>query len=227
MGHGMRAAALVALLVSTGCGSAIIEPGHRGLVFDPSHGGLGREVLTPGEHRIGASARIDDYDVTYSTKSESMQVITKEGLPVEVRVEVIYRPIISELYELDTEIGPRYFEEVIEPEFRSAVRATMSTCSFMDVSKPKLEDEIEAETRQRLKGKHVEISSVVLGDLKIPPDLAAAIKERQLAEQQVAKRKAELEADALEEKAKADAAWEKQKLDAIHQAELRKIAEGR
>ena len=45
----------------TGCGGATIQPGHRGLLFDPDRG-LGHEVLAPGYHSLRGSARIDDFD---------------------------------------------------------------------------------------------------------------------------------------------------------------------
>jgi hypothetical protein len=70
--------AISLLALSAGCG-AVIEPGHRGLLFDPQMG-LQHEVLSPGYHRVGLSGRIDDFDVTYSTRAEALQVITREGL---------------------------------------------------------------------------------------------------------------------------------------------------
>jgi len=52
----------------------------------------------------------------------NLQTTSIEGLTMGLKVAVIYRPIIAELYELDTEIGPLYYDEVIGPEFRSAAR---------------------------------------------------------------------------------------------------------
>src|SRR5438105_5790146 len=115
--------AIFCALACTGCGSAIIEPGHRGLLFDPSNGGLQHEVLAPGRHAVGMSGRVDDFDVTYTTQSESIPVVSVEGLQLDVRTSIVFRPIIAELYELDTEVGPRYQEEIVAPEFRSATRA--------------------------------------------------------------------------------------------------------
>ena len=50
----------------------------------------------------------------------TLHAITAEGLPLDVQVAIIYRPVVSELYELDTEIGPNYYDEVVGPEFLSA-----------------------------------------------------------------------------------------------------------
>ena len=114
----------VAMIVSTAaCGGAVIEPGHRGLMFDPHEGGLHHEVLEPGYHRVSASARVDDFPVIYDSRKEVLHVLTVEGISIDVQVEVVFRPIIAELYELDSEIGPKYYDEVVGPEFRAASRS--------------------------------------------------------------------------------------------------------
>ena len=70
-----------------------VEPGHRGLYFAPTHGGLRRDVLQPGKYRLGASAdRVDDFDVTYSTKQEDVTTKSAEGLDLQLKLSVIYRP---------------------------------------------------------------------------------------------------------------------------------------
>jgi hypothetical protein len=149
-------ATLIALTIGgTGCYGATIEPGHRGMLFDPKSGGLKHDILAPGYYSLDSCflrtvcQRIDDFDVTYSTKKEEIQTVSIEQLTMQLRVAVIYRPIISELYELDTEIGPNYYDEVIGPEFRSAARGVFARHSYTELQKNNaaIEDEIEAELR--------------------------------------------------------------------------------
>ena len=40
-------------LFTAGCASQILEPGHRGLRFDPHDGGLKHQVLQPGRYNLG------------------------------------------------------------------------------------------------------------------------------------------------------------------------------
>ena len=90
-----------AALGSTGCATATIEPGHRGLYFAPSEGGLRREVLQPAKYNLGfcfiscTPNRIDDFDVTYSTKNEEIDTKSSEGLNMHLKLSVIYRPIVA------------------------------------------------------------------------------------------------------------------------------------
>ncbi len=206
-------AAACALGTASGCG-AVIEPGHRGLLFNPRRGGLQQGVLQPGYHRVGVYGRVDDFDVTYSTKHEELSTISSEGLKLDIKLSIIYRPIVSELYDLDIEIGPNYYDEVVGPEFRTAARGVFARHSYLEVQKinEKLEDEIEAEVRRRIHGKHIEISSITMEAVDYAPEIAAAVRAKLVGEQEAIRRKAALEADAL-----------RQTLELQHQAEREKL----
>jgi regulator of protease activity HflC (stomatin/prohibitin superfamily) len=189
-------------------------------------------VLGPGHYRVGLSGHIEDFDVTYSTRKEALQAITSEGLGIDVGVAIIFRPIVAELYELDSEIGRNYYEEVVGPEFRSAARGVLARHSYADLAKTseKLEDEIEREVRARIAHKHVEVSSVVVESIKVPPEVAVAVRDRKVAEENARRRKIELESEASRQKLEADQAWEREKLELERNVERRRLqraAEGR
>jgi regulator of protease activity HflC (stomatin/prohibitin superfamily) len=163
-----------------GCSSATILPGHRGLLYRPAAGGLQTQILAPGRHSVGLYDRIDDFDVTYSTRSEAMQNISSEGLKVDVRCSIIYRPIIDELYELASESGRDYYQKLIGPQFRTAVRKVFASHPLFDLQRKniRLEEEIRAELRGRVIGKHVEVTDVTLEDISFGPEIADAIRRK-------------------------------------------------
>jgi hypothetical protein len=142
-----------------------------------------------------ACPRVEDFDVTYSTKKEEITTNSQEGLQLDMHLALIYRPIISELYELDTEVGPNYYDEVVGPEFRSAARGVLSRHSYTElVSKNRqIEDEIENEVRQRIHGKHVEIASITMENISYAPEIAQALRAKIVAEQEAARQKAAME----------------------------------
>ena len=158
------AATSLCALVSSGCYGVTIAPGHRGLFFDPDNGGLQREVLASGYHRVGWRGHIEDFKVTYSTHAEAVRARSQDDVLVDVRVAVRYRPIVAELYELDTEVGSTYYDAVVAPELRSTVRGVFSHHVYVDLQKQdeKLEDEVESDLRRRTRGTHVEISAITL-----------------------------------------------------------------
>jgi regulator of protease activity HflC (stomatin/prohibitin superfamily) len=196
-----------ALSLLTGCASQTLEPGHFGLRFDPNDGGLKHEVLKPGRHGLGwcfirDCGRLDDFDITFSTRHEGIHSTSVEGLGMDLRLSVIFRPVVTELYELDSEVGPNYYEEVVGPEFRSAARGVFARHSYTElaVKNEKIEDEIEQEVRRRIKGKHVEVASITLEAIDYAPEIANAVRARIVGEQEAVRQKAALENDALKQK---------------------------
>lgn len=173
---GMAFTALSVLAAGTGCAGYTINPGHRALLFDPGNNGIQPEVIKPGWVNTDCSLfthpftpsdkcpRVDDFDVTYQTSNEQFHVISKEGLPMDVQIAVTYRPIVAELYLLDTEIGKRYFEKVIGPEFRNAAIGVFSKEKYQDLQRQNgdIEAKIQKRLQGRLKGKHLEVSSVFI-----------------------------------------------------------------
>jgi hypothetical protein len=221
-------AALLAVssALTAGCGGAVIEPGHRGLLFDPKNGGLRHEVLAPGYYALGSCTfssvckRVDDFDISYSTKKEEVRTTSAEGLALTLRMAVIYRPIVAELYELDTEIGPNYYDEVIGPEFRSAARGVFSRHSYQELQKAneKIEDEVEQEVRRRTQGKHVEVASITMEEVQYAPEIAHAVQSKLVGEQEAIRQKAAIEAEAHKRKLEMEHAAEQAKMRA--EAEL-------
>jgi regulator of protease activity HflC (stomatin/prohibitin superfamily) len=185
-------ALVAAALGSTGCATTLVEPGHRGLYFAPNSGGLRRDVLQPGKYTLGwcfmycTPNRVDDFDVTYSTKEEAVTTKSAEGLDLQLKLSVIYRPIVSELYALDTEIGMNYYDEVVGPEFRSACRGVFARHSYTELQKKNeaIENEVEAEVRRRTLGKHVEISSVTLENVVYAPEITEKIRQIEASKQE-------------------------------------------
>jgi regulator of protease activity HflC (stomatin/prohibitin superfamily) len=192
---------VLALGACAGCG-AVVEPGHRALLFDSHNKGLRPEVLGPGHYSLGTHGRLEDFDVTFSTRKEELNTSSSEGLAVKTVIAVIYRPIIAELYELDNEIGRNYYDEVVGPEFRSAARGVFAQHSYADLHRQneKIEDEIEAHLRRRTNGKHVEVASVVIESIEYAPEVWNAHHVRLLADLEAARQRGALENEAVKEK---------------------------
>ncbi len=198
--------ALTMLAASSGCAYQSVEPGHRGLRFEATNG-LRHEVIQPGKHNLGwcflrDCGRIDDFDTTYSTKKEEIKTSSQEGLALDLHLSVIYRPVISELYELDSEVGANYYDEVVGPEFRSAARGVFAHHSYTELAgkNEKIEDEIEQEVRRRIRGKHVEIASITLESIDYAAEISNAVKARIVGENEAVRQKAAMENDSLRQK---------------------------
>jgi len=230
---GLVLVALASLSLATGCAGALVQPGHRALFFDPAEAGIQHEVLQPGWYRTACPfwkpdkkcPRVDDFDVTYSTAKEALHTLSSEGLSLDVHLAIKYRPIVSELYLLDTEIGPNYFEEVIGPEMRSAAIGVFAHRSYVDLQKKNgaIEDEIEKELRQRLNGKHVEVSSVLIERVNYAPEILESLRQRVVSQEQTLARKQILENEALQKTSQLELTAQTMKLQLETQSAQKKM----
>jgi regulator of protease activity HflC (stomatin/prohibitin superfamily) len=229
---GLGLVALGALTTGTGCAGALIQPGHRGLYFDPMNGGVQHEVLQPGWYKTACALvpdtrcpRVDDFDVTYSTAKEDIKTLSEEKLPINLHLALKYRPIVSELYLLDTEIGPNYFDEVIGPEFRSAAIGVLAKISYQDLQREngKIEDDIEKELRHRLQGKHIEIASVLIEKIQYAPEIMEAYRLRTVSQEETLTKKQLLENAALQKKRELELLAETKKLELENQSAQKKM----
>jgi regulator of protease activity HflC (stomatin/prohibitin superfamily) len=186
----MNKTAMGAVLFLAG-GCVTVEPGHMGLMFRGLGGGLQRDKLSPGVYYVAPFNRIEDFDISYSTRKEKIETTSQEGLKLTLNVALIYRPIIAELYELDADIGLNYYDEVVGPEFRSACRGVFAHHSYLELlqKNEQIEDELEAVTKRRTGGKHVEISSVTLEGLEYAPEISRAVQDKLAAEQDAVRQK--------------------------------------
>ena len=120
------------LVVMSGC--TTVAPGHMGLMFSPISG-LQKEKLGPGLYFTGIFSHIEDFDITYSTRREDIETTSSEGLHMSLKVAVSFRPVITDLYDLDADIGLNYYDEVIGPEFRSAARGVFAHHPYQELLK--------------------------------------------------------------------------------------------
>jgi SPFH domain / Band 7 family len=198
-----------------------IETGHKGLRFDPHEsGGTGREILPEGRYMLGhfcafhACGHLIDFDVTYTTNHEEIKTTSNDNLTFDVNLSIIYKPIVSELYELATEVSTNdWYHEVVQPEFRSAASRVFARHSWTELGadKEKIENEIEADVQRRVKGKHIAITSITI-EFVLPAEIRAANQARIVSEQENLRQRAAMEQEAARSKAQMENEDLKQKL---------------
>ncbi len=229
---GIVGLSLVALAAGTGCAGATIQPGHRAILFNPGDNGLRPEVIQPGWVRLSCPIwtpddkcpRVDDFDVTYQTSNEKFHVLSKEGLPMDVQIAVTYRPIVAELYLLDTEIGHHYFDKVIGPEFRNAAIGVFSKESYQDLQRKngEIESKIQKRLQDRLKGKHLEVSSVFIQHVSYDNAILQAQQQEVVSKQETQTKNQLLENEAMQKKRELELTAENKKLELQTNADLKK-----
>ena len=142
----------------------IVKPGERGITFRPFGSGLDTvNISQPGFHIVAPWNEFIVYNVKERQTEETMDVLDKNGLSINVEVSVRFNPIPNKLPYLHQQFGEDYMLQLVVPEVRSTVRQVMGRYSAEEIYSTKraeVEMEIINETTQKLEEISVETRAV-------------------------------------------------------------------
>ena len=131
---------------------------------------------------------------------------------------MLYQPIIENLGMLHKTKGEDYLNIVIVPEIRAVARSVIGRYTpeqLYSTKRDAIQNEIFEETKKKVEPQHVQINSVLVRDVTLPPSIKEAI-QRKLTQEQEA-----LEYEFRLEKAKQEA--EKVRIEAEGKALANRI----
>jgi len=103
-----------------------VPSGHLGVLL--RQGGVAREPIGEGVHVIGPLAHADIYDLRGQEHHEYLAALSADGATLEARASVLtFRPEAGELVALAREIGPTYYQVIVQPIVRSTVRRVLAS----------------------------------------------------------------------------------------------------
>ena len=159
------------------------------------------------------------YNIKQQEEFESgMRVLSSNGLEISLDVSVLYQPIIEDLGLLHKTKGEDYLNIVIVPEIRAVARSVIGRYTpeqLYSTKRDAIQNEIYEETKKKVEPQHVQINSVLVRDVTLPPSIKEAI-QRKLTQEQEA-----LEYEFRLEKAKQEA--EKVRIEAEGKALANRI----
>ncbi|MFT7644645.1 MAG: regulator of protease activity HflC (stomatin/prohibitin superfamily) [Candidatus Paceibacteria bacterium] len=121
---------------------------------------------------------------------DSIESLTKEGLKVSLDMTVLFRLIEEDASEVYRMLGLDYEEKILRPEVRSAIREVIALYEAKDIYSEKREEavgKIEDILKESLTPRGIQIESVLLRNVSLPPMLALGIEEKLTAEQEAQK----------------------------------------
>lgn len=196
-----------------------IEAGHGGVLFQTFGGGLKVEkTYGEGFHFIAPWNRMIVYEVRQKEIAEVMNVLSSNGLEINVDVSAWYQPVYEELGLLHQRIGADYLQRVVIPSLRSAARSVIGRYTPEQIYSTKrdaIQDEIFEETSKILEPKHVQLNRALIRSITLPQNIKEAI-ESKLRQEQLA-----LEYEFKLERAQQEA--ERQRIEAEGKANANRI----
>lgn len=195
MGNSRNMRLLLGAFLLAGCG-ATIRPGNAGLKYKALRSpALSKTIYREGYYPLWAWNRMIIYDVTTQSQTTQIHVLTKDNLHVPATVTVTYHPDRNKLYELHTEIGPNYYEELIGPAFVTLVRGEFSQHLHNDLSSEGavIESAVMKRLQELFRSRYLLIDQVAINHIDYDDTVTRAISGKIATKQQAEQKKIEVE----------------------------------
>jgi prohibitin 1 len=217
------AIAVILALSSTSC----VKTGHVGVVA--VFGRVTGQTLSEGIHVVNPTASVTELSIKTQEVKEHASVPSKEGLIMGVEASVLYHLDPARAAEVFRQIGPNYAEVVLQPTFRSAMRAITAgntAASLYSDARESIARLIQEDVARQVTPRGIVIENVLLRDLQLPDTLKHAIEAKQQAQQEAQRMEFVLQREKQEaERKRVEAAGIKDFQDIVSQGNSEKLLE--
>ena len=204
--RGLVTATLITLVVAImftvlGMGLVFVSPEERGVVITIGKGGIRPDVLQPGLHWIiPVAEQVQRYPISRQTYTmsvapnegqtqgdDSIRARTKDGQEVFIDASVIYAIDPTKVVQLHINWQDRYQDELVRPAARNTIRDAVAQYSIEEVVSSKravMEELISATLAEKMADNDLVLIGFLLRDIHFSDEYAAAVEQKQIAEQQ-------------------------------------------
>jgi regulator of protease activity HflC (stomatin/prohibitin superfamily) len=193
---------VAAVVTVVSMGLVFIQPEERGVVISAlSPDGIRHDALQPGlRFVIPFAEQVKTYPIsrqTYTmsaatgegqvTGDDSIRARTKDGQEVLIDGSVIYSIDPTKVVALHINWQDRYQDNVVRPLARGIIRDIASQYGVEEIVSSKraeMEAKISAELENKLGDNELLLTDFILRDLHFSDEYAAAVEQKQIAEQQ-------------------------------------------
>ena len=168
-----------------------LGPGERGVLWSRFGGGTRLDRIYPeGMQLIFPWDRLYVYNVRIQEIHDTVTVLSSNGLPITVSYSCRFHPFPASLPDLHQRYGPQYPETLVQPEVVSALRVVIGNYRPEDIyarDEAGLLDEIFTVLQANLTNHAVVVQDVLVKELRLTPELEAAINDKLIQEQNALK----------------------------------------
>lgn len=179
---------LLILLIFGGRMFLVIDPGERGVLFRPYTSGLDKEnIYSEGFHIIAPWNQMFVYNVKEQQREETMDVLDKNGLSINMDVTVRFNPLFKEIGYLHEQFGVNFVNVLVIPEVRSSVRQVAGRYTAEEIYSTKrseVEQSIITETRNVLGQNFIDMRALLIRSINLPDQIKQAIELKLSTEQE-------------------------------------------
>jgi regulator of protease activity HflC (stomatin/prohibitin superfamily) len=165
-----------------------VYPGHAGVLWRRFSGGTDlKHVYGGGLWIINPFNRFYDYETRLQQRETEFTALSTNGLTLNIRASVRFRPIVKDLPLLHEEVGPEYIERVVIHQTQSIIRKVIGTYSPDQLygSQGNILQNVVFTAMAELRARHIELDDLLIREVRLPPKMANAI-ENKLEQEQIA-----------------------------------------
>lgn len=180
--------AVIFLIIFTYKSTVTIGSGEAGVLYRTFSGGVvtNHPPLGEGFHIIAPWNKVFIYEVRQQELSEEMNVLSSNGLEIDLDATIWFTPQHSKLGYLHQQKGEEYIQRVIIPALRSATRSVVGRYTPEQLYSSKrdaIQHEIYQETKSILDDQFIVLEKALVRDVTLPAAIKDAI-ERKLRQEQ-------------------------------------------
>lgn len=163
-----------------------VEAGEAAVLFKRFQGGIVMDkTYGEGVHLIYPWDYMAVYTVRYQNFRDNFDVLSNDGLTINVEFEMRYRPVYSTLPSLHREVGPNYAEKIVQPEVRAVIREVFGQYMPNEIygsEKFIIENTVQAAIA-RVGQRFVTLDNLMIKKIRLPFAVETAIEQKLRQEQ--------------------------------------------
>lgn len=169
----------------------ILQPTERGVIFKKYTSGLDVEnVKEEGLNIIAPWNDMIRFEVAEQQIEETMDVLSKDGLSINIDVSLRFRPKPDKVGYLYKAFRTEYVSNFVRPELRSAVRRVIGQYTPEELyatKREEIESRIQEDTRKVMDDNHVQLKALLFRSVTLPQSIKTSIEEKLAADQEAQK----------------------------------------
>ncbi len=178
-----------------------IPAGHEAVIWRRLWGTDLETVFPEGTQVVFPWNEMTVYDLRLQRRDLAVMVLSTNGLEINAKVSVRFRPQTKTVPLLHSTIGPDYAERIVVPEVIAAVREVMGQYSpqqLYAIRTSEIDNRIIEMVAKQTRDRFVGVDDVLITGIEMPPVVQASVQAKLVEEQQVEQMQFRLKKEELE-----------------------------
>lgn len=157
-----------------------IHSGEGGVLFKRWGGTVVDKVYEEGIHTIFPWNIMTIYNLRVQEKRHEFDVLSKQGLTIQIKISIRYRPEKKMIGILHQNIGPHYLEAVVIPEVEAVIRRYFGQFNDEEIytSKGAILEKILNDSAKNLSEKFIILDDLIVRNIEFPQSVKDSIQDK-------------------------------------------------